>query len=545
MTNPQPQAGKETSDSVSIQSKNARSPRDEMASLSATLRQSEERYRTLFDLSPVAVYSIDAGGVIREFNRHAAELWGRVPVVGDTDQRFCGSYRMFLPDGTHLPHHRCPMATVASGEVAEARNAEVVIERPDGSCVTVIVNIVPLKNERGEITGAINCFYDISERSRLESKTKEQAQALADLDRRKDEFLAMLSHELRNPLAPIVNGVQILKLDKSQDPRQRQVLGIIEHQVSQLVRVVDDLLELSRITSGKIVLSTEWVSIADVVERAVEATRPLMVQHRHKLAVSLPPDPVRLRADPVRLEQVVVNLLANAAKYTGEGGNVWLTVEQTGRMIELQVRDSGIGIPADLLPNVFDLFTQGDRSLDRSKGGLGIGLALVKRLVDLHGGSVQVTSVIGQGSRFVVRMPVNSASSTPSSPSPTKVPSQTTKGCRVLVVDDNADAAQTLRMLLEQAAHEVRVANDGRKVLETILDFRPQLVLLDIGLPGLDGFQVAKSIRQEPMLKGILLVAITGYGRESDRLRSSEAGFDHHLVKPAKFSEVEAILAAI
>jgi PAS domain S-box-containing protein len=298
MTDPQPQMGKATSDSVPIELENAGSPRDEVASLSATLRESEERYRTLFDLSPVAVYSIDAGGVIREFNRHAAELWDRVPVLGDTDQRFCGSYKMFLPDGTYLPRHRCPMATVASGEVADARNAEVVIERPDGTRITVIVNIVPLKNERGEVTGAINCFYDISERSRLELKTKEQAQALADLDRRKDEFLAMLSHELRNPLAPIVNGVQVLKLEKLEDPSQREVLGVIEHQVAQLVHLVDDLMELSRMASGKIVLNPEWIFINDVVERAVEATRPLMLQHLHKLSVALPPEPVRRSRPP-------------------------------------------------------------------------------------------------------------------------------------------------------------------------------------------------------------------------------------------------------
>jgi CheY-like chemotaxis protein len=242
---------------------------------------------------------------------------------------------------------------------------------------------------------------------------------------------------------------------------------------------------------------------------------------------------------------VVVNLLTNAAKYTEEGGSVWLTVEQTGQLIELQVRDSGIGISADLLPNVFDLFTQADRSLDRSKGGLGIGLALVKQLVDLHGRSVQASSVLGQGSQFVVRVPVNSSSLTPSSSPPAKAPSPATKAYRVLVVDDNVDAAQTLRMLLERSAHEVRVASDGSTVLETTLDFRPHLVLLDIGLPGLNGFEVAKSIRQEPMLKGTLLVAITGYGLESDRLRSSEAGFDHHLVKPTSFSKVEEILAAI
>ena len=515
-----------------------------LETLNAVLRESEKRYRTLFDLSPVAVYSIDAAGVIEQFNIHAAELWGRVPVLGDTYHLFCGSYKMFLPDGTDLPHHRCPMATVVSGEVAEARDAEVVVERPDGSRITVIVNIVPLKNEEGEITGAINCFYDITERSRLERKTKEQGEALADLHHRKDEFLAMLSHELRNPLAPIASAVQLLRLQKNEDPKQREVRNIIERQVAHLVHIIDDLMEISRITSGKIHLQQERIAIGEVVERALETTRPLIVERRHELTVSLPPQPVWVHADPVRLVQVVVNLLNNAAKYTEEGGHLWLTVRQDGGMMELEVRDSGIGMPPELLPHVFGLFTQADRSLDRAQGGLGIGLSLVQKIVELHGGSVKASSVLGHSSEFVVRMPAMLAALPALPRASVEAEDLPAESCRVLVVDDNLDAAQTLKMLLEADGHEVRVVHDGSGALEAVLDDRPDVVLLDIGLPGLSGFEVAKAIRKQPMLDDVVLVAITGYGLETDRKRSRDAGFKYHLVKPTDFTEVQKILAS-
>ncbi len=377
--------------------------------LNATLRESEARYRTLFDLSPVAVYSIDAAGRIQQFNQHAAELWGQAPAIGDTDQRFCGSLRMYLPDGTYLPHDRCPMATVAHGEVAEVRDAEVVIERPDKSRVTVIVNIVPLKDSNGAITGAINCFYDITERSRLERKTKEQAQALTDLHRRKDEFLAMLGHELRNPLAPIMNGVRLLRLQPDDNPRNAKVLNIIERQVGQLVHLINDLLEVSRITSGRIQLHRARLPVRELVERALETTRPIVEEFQHTLSVELPTEILWLDVDPARMEQVLVNLLTNAAKYTHRGGNIWLTARVDGHEIELKVRDSGSGIAVELLPFIFDLFTQAERSLDRSQGGLGIGLSLVKKIVELHDGTVTVASVPGVGCEFVVRFPLGSA----------------------------------------------------------------------------------------------------------------------------------------
>jgi PAS domain S-box-containing protein len=510
----------------------------------ALVTESEKRYRTLFDLSPVAVYVIDAAGKIQQFNRHAAELWGQAPTIGDTDLRFCGSHKLFLPDGTYMPHDRCPMATVVSGEIAEARDAEVIIERPDKSRVTVIVNIVPLKNENGDTVGAINCFYDISDRSRMEREIRTQAQELGELHLRKDEFLAMLSHELRNPLAPILTALQVLGLQKDENPQQLQARGVIERQVGQMVRLINDLMEISRITTGKVRLDQKTVSINEVVVRAIETTQSLVDERRHKLTVSLPLRPVWLHADADRMEQVLINLITNAAKYTNMGGHIWLTIQQIGDAMELRVRDSGIGISPELLPRVFDLFSQEDQSLGRSHGGLGIGLNLVQRLVELHGGNITVDSVLGQGSEFLVSMPAIADSAAVATQLSVEKEALSGQRRRVLVVDDNVDAATIQQILLEANGHAVRVVHNGFAVLEAALAFRPDVVLLDIGLPGLDGFEVSKAIRQQPGLKDVLLIAMTGYGRPEDRERTHAAGFDHHLVKPVDFIEVARILGS-
>lgn len=371
----------------------------------------------------------------------------------------------------------------------------------------------------------------------------ERADELADLHRRKDEFLAMLSHELRNPLAPILNAVSMLRLQKDETRLQQQARGIIERQVTQLTRLVDDLMEVSRITTGRVQLRNDRVVVSGIVERAVESAQPLMDQRRHELTVSLPPEPIWLNADADRLEQVVVNLLTNAAKYTDDGGHIWLTVQQEGDECVLRVRDTGVGIAPELLPRIFDLFTQAERSLDRSQGGLGIGLALVRRLVDLHGGRVDVVSALGHGSEFVIRLPVES---TPA-PLPLSAPRVDVQpfgpSLRVLVADDNVDTADSLTLLLAAAGHEVCKAYDGPQALKAALDFRPAVALLDIGLPGLDGYEVARRMRRQPVLQNVVLVAMTGYGLENDRRRSQEAGFDHHLVKPVHFDKLEEIFA--
>ena len=508
-----------------------------------TVSESEARFRALFDHGPIAMYCVDAAGVLLEYNHNAQALWGREPHRGDPAERFCGAFRLYLPDGTRVPHPHTPVADVLNGHIEFAKDVEVVIERPDGSRITVISNVVPLKNARGNITGAINCLYDITARSLMEHQTLAHAAALADMDRRKDEFLAMLSHELRNPLAPISNAVRLLRLQKNDDPVQLQARKVIERQVGQLNHLVDDLLEVSRITTGQVQLRQEHIALGGIVERAVESTHPLITQRRHTLSVQLPIEPLWVYGDAARLEQVVVNLLTNAAKYTDEGGCITLNMVLEGGSVVLRVLDTGIGIAPELLPRIFELFTQAQRSLDRSQGGLGIGLCLVQRLVELHGGTVTVHSVLGSGSEFVMRLPVVAhwAPVLPAAPAA----AQASTCCRVLVVDDNIDAAQTLADLLTITGHKVRVAHDGVAAVAAAVAWCPDVVLLDIGLPGLNGFEVARRIRHEAAHPAMVLVALTGYGQASDRQRAHEAGFDHHLIKPADFDEVEKILAAV
>jgi PAS domain S-box-containing protein len=381
---------------------------------------------------------------------------------------------------------------------------------------------------------------DITERCRLERQ-------LADLDRRKDEFLAMLSHELRNPLAPILNSVQLLQRQEGENPVQRKAHTIIERQVGQLTHLVDDLMEVSRTLTGRIQLRREQITLSGIVERAVDTVRPLIDQRKHELTLSLPPDPIWLYADAARLEQVVTNLLTNAVKYTNEGGHIWLSAQQEGDKAVLRVRDTGLGITPAFLPQIFDLFSQAERTSDRSQGGLGIGLALAMRLVEMHEGTITVSSTLGQGSEFVVILPVDLSTALPQKTQPpaTETAKPTDAVLRVLIVDDNEDAATALELLLEGAGHSVRVAHTGPAGLAAALEFLPDVILLDIGLPELDGFEVAKRMRQQAALHNVVLVAMTGYGREKERQRSQEAGFDYHLVKPADFGTLERILAGV
>ena len=508
------------------------------------LRQSEARFRALFNRGPIGMYSCDVSGKTQEYNNVAAALWGMEPTSDDTDERFRGAFKFYLPDGTLVPYAETPMTKVLRGKLPEVTDMEIVIERPDGSRVTVIANIVPLKNDQGEITGVLNCFYDISERSRLEKKTLEQAETLAELNTRKDEFLAMLSHELRNPLAPISNAVQLLRLQKNEDPVQQRARNIIERQVGQLTHLIDDLMEVSRLTTGRIHLRVAHVTMNAIIKNAVETVRPLIDSQRHTLDISVPTEPILVNADAGRIEQVVVNLLTNAAKYTEPGGHIWLTALQEGDDAVVRVKDNGVGISAELLPHVFDLFTQADRSMDRSQGGLGIGLCLVQRLVEMHRGTVTAQSTLGEGSEFVVRIPVVQSSAL-SPVVPMANASSTAQVLRVLVVDDSVDAAETLTMLLQLSGHDVRTVHDGLAGVDAALDYRPHVVLLDIGLPGMNGFDVARRLREESSLANVVLVAMTGYGEAVARQRSRDAGFDHHLVKPADFEKVEAILAGV
>ena len=387
---------------------------------------------------------------------------------------------------------------------------------------------------------------DITHRIRLERQAKAQALAMADLHRRKDEFLAMLSHELRNPLSPIVNAVYLLRLQGNENLLQQEARGIIERQGGQLTHLIDDLMEVARFTSGKIQLHPLRLNVRNVVDRAIESTRPLIDGRAHRLTVDMPDEPIWLFADPARLEQVMVNLLNNAAKYTDAGGLIDLTVRCDGSAVVLSVRDNGIGIDLVQFPDIFDLFTQATRSLDRAQGGLGIGLSLVQRLVVLHRGTVTARSDgLGRGSEFTVRLPLTLAPA-PEPPSTTSGSAERPEhGGRVLVVDDNVDSAEILATLLRKSGHEVRTDYSGPTALEAAEVFLPDVVLLDIGLPGLDGYKVARRLRQYPRLEGVRLIAMTGYGQESDLQLAREAGFDEHLVKPVGIVQVNELLAKL
>lgn len=388
---------------------------------------------------------------------------------------------------------------------------------------------------------------DLANRSAVAVENTQLYEALRESDRRKDEFLATLAHELRNPLAPIRNSLQILKLRRADEDTVERSLDMMERQLHHLVRLVDDLLDVSRVVRGKIDLRKEKVELATIIARAVETIQPLIDANNHHLTVHSPSDSVLLNADPVRLSQVVANLLANAAKYTEPGGNILIDAERDGESAVLRVRDDGIGIDKNLLAHIFDLFVQADHTSTRSQGGLGIGLTLVKNLVELHHGTVQARSEgLGKGSEFVVRLPIargaNNEGDGRERLAPAHGPTPGT-GFRLLVVDDNHDAANSLAMLLTLKGHEVAAAYSGSAALELVKNYEPDLVFLDIGMPGMDGCEVARRLREDVRERRLILVALTGWGQEEDRKRTTEAGFDYHLVKPPDATALEAVLA--
>ena len=389
------------------------------------------------------------------------------------------------------------------------------------------------------MAGAGAVVTDIDDRKRME-------EALREADQRKDQFLAMLAHELRNPLAPISNAAQIMKVEGPGGPNFDWSLKVIEDQVKQMTRMVDDLLDVSRITRGKVVLQKEPIELEVVVDLAVEASRPLIEDCHHHLSVTLPPHPVLLEVDPARMAQVLSNLLNNAAKYTEEGGDIALTAVQRGREVVIGVRDNGIGIPPELLPHVFDMFTQADQTLSRSRGGLGIGLTLVRSLVEMHHGGVSAQSEgPGRGSEFTVRLPVAAAApNLPDADHPAaEGPGLRLPRRRILVVDDNENNATSLGVLLRTMGQDVDEAYDGLTALELARRHRPDVILLDIGLPGMDGYEVARRCREEKDLEQTMLVAMTGYGKAEDRRRSQEAGFNVHLVKPVNLEDLRLLLS--
>jgi signal transduction histidine kinase/PleD family two-component response regulator len=416
----------------------------------------------------------------------------------------------------------------------------------------------PLLTRGGDVIGVIAAYFRQPHRPPenqfrlVELYTRQAAEALdnarlyqenREANRRKDEFLAMLAHELRNPLAPILNALHILRLSGTDSEDAEKARETAERQVRHMVRLVDDLLDVSRITRGKIELRKEPVELAGVVARAVESSRPLLDGRSHRLEVSAVPEGVWVEADPTRLEQILANLLNNAAKYTEPGGRIWLTARQDNGAVEVRVKDTGIGLAPDMLPRVFEPFVQVDQSLERAQGGLGIGLTLVRSLVEMHGGTVQAQSAgLGQGSEFVVRLPVLAPSAAAAARPVAATEPSPVRPLRVLLVDDHKDSAESLATVLRLQGQEVNLAHDGPSALAAAQAFRPEVVLLDIGLPGMDGYQVAQRLRERTDFQEIMLIALTGYGQEEDRRRSLAAGFNYHLVKPVDHELLGQIL---
>jgi PAS domain S-box-containing protein len=487
------------------------------------------------------VIATDLAGGVSFINRVAQDLtgWSEAEAAG----RPLGEVFRIANAETGEPVE-CPVGKVIrSGRRVGLAN-HTLLEARDGTRRPVDSSAAPIQDDDGRFVGVVLVFRDITERQGLEAELRRRSDDLVERDRRKDEFLAMLAHELRNPLAPIRNTIQILKRQFAGNGDFERANGVMERQVTHLVRLVDDLLDVARITQGKLELRKGRVELAAVVNRALEEVRPYLDERQHRLELALPPGPVELEADSARLAQVLSNLLTNAAKYTPPGGTIRLTACREGGEAVLRVRDNGIGIKPELIGHIFGLFQQADRVPGRVAEGLGIGLSLVRSLAEMHGGSVSAHSEgPSQGSEFVVRLPALPPGAGLAFPGEEEWPA--VPPLRVLITDDNVDSAESLATLLRLFGHEVRTAHDGLRALEVVRDFHPQAVFLDIGLPrGMDGYELARRLRGQEGLGRALLVAMTGFGTQDDVRRARAAGFDHHMVKPADPGAIQRLLAS-
>jgi len=494
------------------------------------VRDSEERFRLLVEgVKDYALFMLSPEGKVASWNAGAAAIKGYA-----ADEIIGRDFSIFYPADAiarHWPEHELRVARMTGRFEDEGYRV-----RKDGSRFWANVVITALRDEKGDLRGFSKLTRDLTMRKQVEE--------LQRTERRMNEFLAMLGHELRNPLSPMQTALEVLDIKKTDAEAIDWAIRVFGRQVEHLTRLVDDLLDVSRITSGKIALRFETLDIGQVVRDTLDAMRAQIEQRDHRLTITLSPVPLYVRADPTRLAQVITNLVGNSAKYTPNGGEIEVTVERDGDFAMLSVTDNGIGIAPELVPRMFDLFVQGDRALDRKEGGLGIGLTLVKRLVELHGGSVAAASGgLRQGSQFSVRLPMLAADV--ARPGSVAASGSTQSTFRVMVVDDNHDAAQSLAVLLEIMGHRVETQGDALSAIARAPLFQPDLVLLDVGLPRMSGYDVARAMRAQQTMRHVMLVACTGYGQEDDRRKSREAGFDQHLVKPVHVEDLERIFTEL
>ncbi|HZY19477.1 MAG TPA: ATP-binding protein [Ramlibacter sp.] len=529
---------------LEIQAANKRLSDSQQEALDLAQQAAAERRRldAVLDAVPVSVLVVDAQGMLLRINAATERLWGPMPsTLGGrvVDHDWTGWWADgSARDGLPVSPAEWPLARALAGEHVRGEIIEVQTFDAAPKRRVVLSSAAPIRDARGNVAGAVVVSMDISERVRAE-------QALREADRRKDEFLAMLAHELRNPLAPIRSAADLLAMGRLEGERLRQTSAIVVRQVRHMTAMIDDLLDVSRVTRGLVQLDTERLDARHIVAEAAEQVRPLIDARRHRLALHTTAYAADVIGDHKRLVQVMANILANAAKYTPDGGQIDATVERAGDRVVVRVRDNGAGMTQELLARAFDLFAQAERSPDRAQGGLGIGLALVRRLVELHGGVVAAHSEgPGRGSLLVVELPAarEPAGRDPKEVEP-KVPAPASRPLRILVVDDNEDAAAMLAILLQALGHQVLVEHGPASALRRVQEEPVDACLLDIGLPGMDGYQLARQLRQQPSTRSALLVAVTGYGHEQDRSRALDAGFDHHLVKPVQIAALAQLLA--